>query len=891
MADNKICPHCGKPLPATALDICPECMLKAGLAPTEGPHGTKIVEPPPIAEIAKLFPQLEIIEILGRGGMGAVYKARQPRLDRMVALKVLSPDKQDDPRFAERFEREARTLARLHHPNIVAIHDFGEVDGRFYLLMEYVDGLTLRQLFQARPLSPEEALTIVPKICEALHYAHQQGIVHRDIKPENILLDKQGQVKIADFGIAKILGQQALAGLTGEKQVIGTPHYMAPEQVERPQEVDHRADIYSLGVVFYEMLTGELPLGKFQAPSRKVEVDVRLDEVVLRALAKEPEQRYQHASQIKAHVETIATTRGERREPETPAQRVHWTTALVLYCLASVLGMVASFIDAVDGKLGAVFWLFCLPVWIASIISWAILHYKCWKALPKRFRAVTPGEAVGFLFIPLFNFYWAFVSYVKLATGFNAVRAERPGLPLRDMTGLAIASAVSFVCCWILGWIPVIGALVFMVDLVFFILFYRGVVANANLLVETREARSAGVPTGENTRRAGLAGAGIVSICILVPLLFLVSLLWFKSAAKQDRFRKALQTLEAKTRTDAAQVSREGWTLWQSQRFPEAKAKFTRAVEAKPDDADSWNGLGWSSFNSGDLDGGSVAFERAIALEPKHGAALNGLGQIRLAQRKYAEAEEHLLKAAPNAPAAWYGLARLYLLQGKFDQAEKWAQRIVDSGQADRVTHEMLKAARSKTLNEGLRITIEPPSLSSPDSLEREPSAGKRSQLFFGPGIETTLTDLKRTNGARFLNLDTGKSGRPPREMNVDNETACARWMMSEGHDLFVVNGADGTFILATPRTNGLKLVRVPGSLAKSAVPDVLPGILGQDDSGLQEHLAGLETWKFHLLPNPLPSDLTLAFQTREGRMGLLEIDGAENDGNQLRFRYKLVRN
>jgi len=149
----------------------------------------------------------------------------------------------------------------------------------------------------------------VPKICEALQFAHQRGIVHRDIKPENILLDKEGHVKIADFGIAKILapGAQDLS-LTGGKDVVGTPHYMAPEQVEKPQTVDHRADIYSLGVVFYEMLTGELPLGKFQPPSRMVHVDVRLDEVVLHALEKNPDRRYQHVNEVKTDVETIASS-------------------------------------------------------------------------------------------------------------------------------------------------------------------------------------------------------------------------------------------------------------------------------------------------------------------------------------------------------------------------------------------------------------------------------------------------------------------------------------------------------------------------------------------------------------------------------------------------------
>ena len=295
MATEAKCPHCGKPVPNTALQgICPECMLKVGIADTGevGPDGAVVAKAstpvPNIADLAPQFPHLEILECLGRGGMGAVYKARQPKLDRFVALKILARKRDGgitDEEFTARFQQEARALARLSHPDIVAVYDFGEAGGFHYLLMEFVDGLTLRQLLQTRKLSPEQALTIVPKICEALQFAHERGIVHRDIKPENILLDKQGRVKIADFGIAKILGSETQdRSLTGAKDVIGTPHYMAPEQVEKPATVDHRADIYSLGVVFYEMLTGELPLGKFSPPSRKVHVDVRLDEVVLHAL-------------------------------------------------------------------------------------------------------------------------------------------------------------------------------------------------------------------------------------------------------------------------------------------------------------------------------------------------------------------------------------------------------------------------------------------------------------------------------------------------------------------------------------------------------------------------------------------------------------------------------
>jgi predicted Ser/Thr protein kinase len=270
---------------------------------------------PEVSVLAGSFPELEILELLGQGGMGAVYKARQRGLDRVVALKILPPEAGHDPSFSERFTREARTLARLHHQNIVTLFEFGQREGLCYLIMEYVDGLSLRQLIRAGKLQPQEALKIVPQICDALQFAHDEGVVHRDIKPENILLDKRGRVKIADFGIAKMLGRKAADfTLTGPWQVVGTMHYMAPEQMDDPLHVDHRADIYSLGVVFYEMLTGELPRGRFLPPSQKVQIDVRLDEVVLHALEVQPDRRYQHASEVKTDVESISATR-EKPEP------------------------------------------------------------------------------------------------------------------------------------------------------------------------------------------------------------------------------------------------------------------------------------------------------------------------------------------------------------------------------------------------------------------------------------------------------------------------------------------------------------------------------------------------------------------------------------------------
>ncbi|WP_246151537.1 serine/threonine-protein kinase [Rubripirellula reticaptiva] len=264
--------------------------------------------PMSVERLAELFPALQIIELIGAGGMGAVYKARQEGLDRVVAIKILPEEFGHDVKFALRFTREARTLAKLNHPNIVALYEFGHVADTYYFLMEYVEGSTLRDVVKAGELSPKHALAIVPHLCDALQYAHDKGVVHRDIKPENILMSVDGAVKVADFGLSRILGsenQQSL--LTGTHQVMGTPRYMAPEQLEGTHNVDHRADIYSLGVVIYEMLTGELPIGRFAAPSTKVEIDVRLDDIVLRTLEKEPQRRYQRASQIKSDMQSITS--------------------------------------------------------------------------------------------------------------------------------------------------------------------------------------------------------------------------------------------------------------------------------------------------------------------------------------------------------------------------------------------------------------------------------------------------------------------------------------------------------------------------------------------------------------------------------------------------------
>jgi tRNA A-37 threonylcarbamoyl transferase component Bud32 len=388
----KSCQKCGATLPVEATaGLCPACLMADVMAPTDAdtkPAASQKAIPP--AELAPHFPQLEVLEYLGRGGMGVVYKARQKNLDRLVALKLLAPERIGDSVFAERFTHEARALAALNHPNIVTVHDFGQAGGFYYLLMEFVDGVNLRQAMKAARFTPEQALTIVPPVCEALEYAHAHGIAHRDIKPENLLLDKEGRVKIADFGIAKMLeGRDAALRRPddGERtaqrtvpanisETAGTPQYMAPEQkTHRP--ADHRADIYSLGVVLYELLTGELPGRPIEPPSRKVVMDVRLDAVVLRALEANPERRYQTAAEIKTQVEIITNSlspagtgvppvaavsrpKENMSEPKQPKPGSHKTLFMAIVCAAvlvfggvlwwTVAGKRATFQAAMDAR-------------------------------------------------------------------------------------------------------------------------------------------------------------------------------------------------------------------------------------------------------------------------------------------------------------------------------------------------------------------------------------------------------------------------------------------------------------------------------------------------------------------------------------------------------------
>ncbi len=272
-----------------------------------------------------------VVRHLARGGMAEVYLARDELLDRHVAVKVLFPELAEDGSFVERFRREARAAAGLNHPSIVSVFDFGEDEGSYYIVMEFVDGTTLRDVIRSEgPLEPTQAAQVGADIAAALSVAHQHGIIHRDVKPGNVLIaDATSSVKVADFGIARAGDPRESLTMTGA--VMGTATYLAPEQAQgRP--IDHRTDLYALGIVLYEMLAGRAPFSgetpmaiaykhlseSPAAPStHNPAVPAALDRVVLRAMEKDPDARYASANELRADLLTAA--RGAEAEPTVVA--------------------------------------------------------------------------------------------------------------------------------------------------------------------------------------------------------------------------------------------------------------------------------------------------------------------------------------------------------------------------------------------------------------------------------------------------------------------------------------------------------------------------------------------------------------------------------------------
>ncbi|MFY0567781.1 serine/threonine-protein kinase [Archangium lansingense] len=331
------------------------------------------------------LPGYELVRVLGRGGMGEVWLARQKSLHRMVAVKVLPPRLAKDPEFVTRFDKEATALAALNHPNIVQIIDRGVAGDHYYFVMEYVEGRSLRDVM--RELSPPEALRVALQVARAIESAHDKDIIHRDLKPENILLDARGHVKVADFGLAGIRRPDSRLQLTATAVAMGTLNYMAPEQRRDAKNVDGRADLFSFGVVLYEMLTGELPVGRFKLPSERVQgLDKRVDEVVARLLENEPEARYQKAAEVCQALEGLVSSTSlppgalRAEEERSPVKRrLRWGWRKVSTVLTVLGGLVVIFAGArkllgqatlyqsANGKLVLGTW---LPRWIDTGKPW-----------------------------------------------------------------------------------------------------------------------------------------------------------------------------------------------------------------------------------------------------------------------------------------------------------------------------------------------------------------------------------------------------------------------------------------------------------------------------------------------------------------------------------------
>lgn len=271
--------------------------------------------PPTVAELQEQFSHLEILSFVGHGGMGTYYRARHPKLDRFAALKLLPVNPGSDAGLIEGFKKEAKAMARLSHRNIIGIYEFMETESALFLLMEFVEGDIFERLIDARSFELSEILAIITQVCSALNHAHEHGVIHRDLRPGNTMLDQSGLVKVGDFGMARLMGEELFRRkMTETNLAMGTMDYVAPEQFEAGQAADHRADIYSVGMMIYKLMTGTLPRGSFVAPSKLVpNLTPRIDDIVIRCLQRNPENRFQNVRELWVEVnsmlEAVLTTR------------------------------------------------------------------------------------------------------------------------------------------------------------------------------------------------------------------------------------------------------------------------------------------------------------------------------------------------------------------------------------------------------------------------------------------------------------------------------------------------------------------------------------------------------------------------------------------------------
>lgn len=908
METKKNCPNCHKPLDEQAPQgLCPDCLLKAGWpTATEAEPSSEGFTPPSLETLAGLFPQLEIQELIGKGGMGAVFKARQPNLDRIVALKILPVKQGTDPGFAARFTREARALAKLNHRHIVAVHDFGQVEGFHYFVMEYVDGLNLRQVQQAGTLSPKEALGIIPQICEALQFAHDEGVVHRDIKPENVLLDQKGQIKIADFGLAKMLGaERKNFTLTEPNHVMGTPHYMAPEQVENPAEVDHRADIYSLGVVFYELLTGELPLGKFAAPSKKVQVDVRLDEVVLRALAKEPQLRYQQASQVKTEVETIASSPVQEASQSVEDDRliaeakqklkgpaIGLIVAGILEWLVVPLGIAGVILlgGFRPGPTEVAVLLASLP--LAGFIIFAGLKVKQVEAyLPGIIASVlaiivTPANTIG---LPVGIWALVVLTRKEIRAAF-ALRAKAPSsAPPSWWRAEPKALGATLIHAILLGLVGILFVFILpsefealsaldkelprpilrIIGLVDFLQQYGLPLYFVVLGIDWAIVWCLSLYGGRRARWAW--SICLVSILALLIGGILVNLVnidkRFLHFAAPDRFGAVMKRQFIRPEKDAAKIyflDLERNALVQppfAVEMPEGVDQFRYLWDTYPElqqwlnDAGidlvfAWqsraNGWGWRLMGAGAERLNPRRMERSFgAVKPMH-----------LIERKTGA-----LRVAGYQVE--YGLCKTLCLR-------------TDQGLPGKL--------RWKSLFDGVTdgVQIQYRLLDSPQA--------PQGIVHFGPTQEVTLCSIKENQAQDAMDLYTGKVVDYSESDYVSwSRAQRLKWLEDSGVDLMVSYQGQWSVIVAN--LQGFKLGRVGNDQWSQITASALHSALNNKQDGLESVPMGKseETalWRIFLLPKDFEPPLTLAFSTLSGRQGLLRVVETGQTPRSLKLQYK----
>jgi serine/threonine protein kinase len=289
---------------------------------------------PEVEEVARLFPSYEIHALIACGGMGAVYQATQRSLDRTVAIKILPREFSTDDAFRAGFESEAKAMAKLNHPNLIGVYDFGEAGGMLYIVMEYVAGKSLFHSAHGFAVDQSEALPIVIGVCRGLANAHDNGVLHRDIKPSNILLDAQANPKIGDFGLARALERQIEEG----EQIFGTPGYTAPEVLQPPFTIDQRADIYSVGVMLHEILTGKLPDADPRSASQISGCSRQIDAIIYRAIHPDPNFRYISVSEMANDLDKISNSqpRSLLTSPKPPAGRALATPGKALQARAAI---------------------------------------------------------------------------------------------------------------------------------------------------------------------------------------------------------------------------------------------------------------------------------------------------------------------------------------------------------------------------------------------------------------------------------------------------------------------------------------------------------------------------------------------------------------------------